>query len=73
MLADAHPRQDCTALAVTEGEALITPVYTLPESEALHYYQRLSPRLQWLARQRASGQRRAALILHQAMASAQRR
>jgi hypothetical protein len=37
----------------------------------LHYYQRLSPKLQWLARQRATGQRRAALIVHHAIASAQ--
>jgi hypothetical protein len=59
------------ALATPELDALLTPVYTLPESEALQIYARLSPRLQWLARQRATGQRRASLIVHHAIASAQ--
>jgi hypothetical protein len=71
MTANAEPVQDCAALAVTQGETLIAPVYTLPEAEALNYYQRLSPKLQWLARQRASGPRRAVLIVHHAIASAQ--
>jgi hypothetical protein len=64
-------QQDFSICAVPEGEAVIAPVHTLPESEALRFYQRLSPRLQWLARQRATGQRRAALIVHHAITSAQ--
>lgn len=71
MPANADRYQDSIALEATEGETLIAPLYTLPEPEALHYYQRLSPKLQWLARQRATGQRRAALIVHHAIASAQ--
>lgn len=51
-----------------ESDALLTQVHGLPEAEALRLYARLSPRLQWLARQRATGPRRAALIVHQALA-----
>ena len=50
---------------------LLEPLYTLPESEALQHYTRLSPRLQWLARQRLTGQLRARLIVHHAIAAAQ--
>jgi len=63
--------EHCTAAATPELDALLTPVYSLPESEALQHYARLSPKLQWLARQRATGQRRASLIVHHAIASAQ--
>ena len=43
MPANADRYQDSIALEVKEGETLIAPLYTLPEPEALHYYQRLSP------------------------------
>jgi hypothetical protein len=51
--------------------ALLAPVYMLPEGDALKLYAQLSPRLQWLARRGASGQRRASLIVHHALTSAQ--
>jgi hypothetical protein len=57
--------------AGVEGEALIEQIQTLPEPEALQYYGRLSPRLQWLVRRRATGARRAALIVHHALTTAQ--
>jgi hypothetical protein len=61
-----------SAATATPGlDALLTPVYTLPESEALQHYARLSPKLQWLARRRATGPRRASLIVYHAIASAQ--
>ncbi len=56
--------------ADTEADALIERIHTLPESEALHCYAQLSPRLQWLARMRTSGARRAALIVHHAISIA---
>lgn len=56
-----------------EAEALLAQVHVLPEPEALRLYGRLSPRLQWLARQRATGQRRSALIVHHALTRAQYR
>ncbi len=52
-----------------ESETLLAEVERLPESEALLLYARLSPRLQWLARQRSSGPRRSALIVHHALQS----
>lgn len=52
-----------------EGETLLAEVQSLPEPEALRLYARLSPRLQWLARQRSNGPRRSALIVHHALQS----
>jgi hypothetical protein len=57
--------------ATPEIEALLAPLTTLPEPEALKHYARLSPRLQWIARQRTTGQRRASLIVHHVILSAQ--
>jgi hypothetical protein len=54
-------------IADPEADALLAQVHGLPEAEALRFYARLSPRLQWLARQRATGARRAALIVHHAL------
>jgi hypothetical protein len=47
-----------------EGDALIERIHTLPEAEALRCYARLTPRWQWIARQRTTGPRRTALIMH---------
>jgi hypothetical protein len=55
------------AAAEPETDALLQQVHVLPEAEALLLYARLSPRLQWLARQRTSGPRRSALIVHHAL------
>jgi hypothetical protein len=63
--------QDSAAGATSEVDALLAPLYTLPESEALKHYACLSPRLQWIARQRTTGQRRVTLIVHHAISSAQ--
>jgi len=71
MPATAEPGQNHAALADMDSDALLASLDTLPEREALHYYAMLSPKLQWLARCRATGQRRAALIVHHALASAQ--
>ncbi len=71
MPATAEPIHNCAATADTDGEALLASLNTLPEPEALHRYQMLSPKLQWLARRRATGQRRAALIVHHVLTSAQ--
>ncbi len=57
--------------ATPEIDALLSPVYILPEADALQHYARLSPRSQWLARQRATGSRRATLIAHHALATGQ--
>jgi hypothetical protein len=57
--------------ATPEIDAFLSPVYLLPEADALQHYARLSPRLQWLARQRATGPRRAILIAHHALATGQ--
>ena len=59
--------------ADSEADALLAQVHVLPEPEALRLYGRLSPRLQWLARQRETGQRRSALIVHHALTRAQYR
>jgi hypothetical protein len=56
-----------STVADPEADALLAQVYVLPEAEALRLYARLSPRLQWLARQRTTGQRRSALIVHHAL------
>jgi hypothetical protein len=53
-----------------EADALLAQVHLLPEAEALRLYARFSPRLQWLARQRTTGPRRAALIEHHALTRA---
>jgi hypothetical protein len=53
------------------GDPLLEPLSALPEPDALKYYAELSPKLQWVARQRATGQRRAALILYHALEIAQ--
>jgi hypothetical protein len=53
------------ALAVgSDGDpdVLIERLCELPEPLALEFYSQLAPRLQWLARQKTTGQRRAALI-----------
>ena len=71
MSATVESNQNCAALADTDPEALLASLDTLPEPAALHYYEMLSPKLQWLARCRTTGQRRAALIVHHALASAQ--
>ncbi len=65
---EVQPAGDCE---LPEIDVLLEPLCTLPESEALQHYTRLSPRLQWLARQRLTGQLRARLIVHHAIASAQ--
>jgi len=56
-----------------EADALLAQVHVLPEAEALRLYARLSPRLQWLARQRTTGPRRSALIVHHALTRTQMR
>jgi hypothetical protein len=47
-----------------DADTLIDRVRELPEPQALEFYSQLPPRLQWLARQRTTGQRRKALIAH---------
>jgi hypothetical protein len=61
----------CSPDDAPEIDALLSPVYILPEADALQHYARLSPRLQWFARQRATGSRRATLIAHHALATGQ--
>jgi hypothetical protein len=60
-------------VADPEADALLAQVYVLPEAEALRLYARLSPRMQWLARQRTCGPRRSALIVHHALTQAHSR
>ncbi len=63
-----HERYEISPMAPEpEADALLQQVHVLPEAEALQLYARLSPRLQWLARQRTSGPRRSALIVHHAL------
>jgi hypothetical protein len=50
-----------------DSDALIERVGLLPEAEALAFYSQLSPKLQWLARKRATGERRNALMVHHAI------
>jgi hypothetical protein len=47
-----------------DSDSLVDRLRELPELQALEFYSQLSPRLQWLARQRTTGQRQAALIAH---------
>jgi len=54
------PTNDTTV----DPDALIEQVRMLPEAEALDFYGRLTPRLQWLARQRTTGRRLHAIIAH---------
>jgi hypothetical protein len=63
-------RANSVMMVEPEADALLAQVHALPEAEALRLYARLSPRLQWLARQRTTGQRRAALIVHHALSRA---
>ena len=56
--------------AGSEGDALIERIRTLPEPEALRCYAGLSPGLQWIARQRATGPRRTALSVFHAISIA---
>jgi hypothetical protein len=62
-----------SVMADAEADALLAQLHALPEAEALRLYARLSPRLQWLARQRTTGQRRSALIVHHALTRANAR
>lgn len=59
--------QSPTSNVNVDVEVLLERVRMLPETEALELYSQLSPKLQWLVRQRASGQRREALIVHHAL------
>jgi len=52
-----------------DPDALIERLSLLPERESLEFYSQLSPKLQWLARQRTTGKRRKALIAHHAVSS----
>jgi hypothetical protein len=61
------PPDKLTASPELEGEALLFLLETLPQAEAFAQYDRLPPRLQWLARRHATGARRAALIEHHAV------
>jgi hypothetical protein len=51
----------------TDIDAVIERLRVLPEPESLEFYSQLSPKLQWLARQRTTGQRRQALIAYHAI------
>jgi hypothetical protein len=53
------------------SDELIKRLSTLPEAEALECYSQLTPRLQWLARQRTVGKRREALIAHHVITAGQ--
>jgi hypothetical protein len=48
-------------------DVLLEHMRMLPEPEALKFYSQLSPKLQWLVRQRATGQRRDAVIVYHAV------
>lgn len=48
-------------------DALIERLRVLPESKALEVYSQLSPKQQWLARQRTTGKLRLALIAYHAI------
>jgi len=56
-----------------EDESAIERVLTAPECDALPFYRRLSSALQWQARMRATGQRRAVLVEYHALNVAQLR
>jgi hypothetical protein len=64
------PSQTRTTEAA-DSDALLERLGTLPEPEALEFYSQLSPKLQWLVRQRATGQRRNALIAFHAIKTGQ--
>ncbi len=49
-----------------EGDALVERLRTLPEADAVRYYAALPSRWQWFVRQRLTGVRRSALIVHHA-------
>jgi hypothetical protein len=59
--------QSRTTVSETDSAGLIDRLCELPEPQALEFYSQLSPRLQWLARQGTTGQRRAALIARHLM------
>jgi hypothetical protein len=48
------------------GDALVERLRTLPEADAVRYYAALPSRWQWFVRQRLTGVRRSALIVHHA-------
>jgi hypothetical protein len=48
---------------IASNEVLVR-LRNLPEAQALALYSQLAPKLQWLARQGTTGQRRLALITH---------
>lgn len=52
------------------AQALMERLRTLPEADAVRCYAGLSARWQWIARQRLTGGRRTALIVHHATAIA---
>jgi hypothetical protein len=67
MSADSTENQTIAPCANPDGDSVLKPITTLPEADALKYYADLPSKLQWLARQAATGQRRAALILYHAL------
>lgn len=64
MQTDTNPTQTHSIAGDADGDSLIDRICELTEPQALAFYSQLSPRLQWLARRRTTGQRRAALIAH---------
>jgi hypothetical protein len=55
-----------TLATPVDADVLIERLRVLPEPESLEFYSQLSPKLQWLARQRMTGQRQKALIAYHA-------
>jgi hypothetical protein len=64
MSTDDASTQTLTRGGDPDADELIDLLRQLPEPQALEFYSQLAPRLQWLARQKMTGQRRAALIAH---------
>jgi hypothetical protein len=65
-----HRYEPPFARAGADDDALIERLRALPEPEALRCYTQLTPRLQWIVRQRMTGSRRTALIVHHAVSIA---
>jgi hypothetical protein len=59
--------QSLTPDVKADIDALLERVRMLPEAEALEFYSQLSPKLQWLVRQKATGQRRDAVMVYHAV------
>jgi hypothetical protein len=59
--------QSLTPDADADTDALLERVLMLPEAEALEFYSELSPKQQWLVRQKATGRRRDAVIVYHAV------